>query len=46
MVAENKGEGGANYIKRGRMFANVKGKVVKLVTLLLGRFNINFRKLF
>ena len=25
--------------------ANVKGKVVKLVTLVLGRFSIDFRKL-
>ena len=31
--------------KRGRLFANVKGKVVKLVTLVLGRFSIDFRKL-
>ena len=31
--------------KRGRIFANVKGKVVKLVTLVLGRFSIDFRKL-
>ena len=27
------------------IFANVKGKVVELVTLILGRFNIDFRKL-
>ena len=26
-------------------FANVKGKVVELVTLVLGRFSIDFRKL-
>ena len=32
-------------IKRGRIFANVKGKVVKLVTLFLGRSSIDFRKL-
>ena len=31
--------------KRERIFANVKGKVVKLVTLVLGRFSIDFRKL-
>ena len=31
--------------KRGRLFANVKRKVVKLVTLVLGRFSIDFRKL-
>ena len=45
MVTENKGEDVANYIKKGRIFANVKGKVVELVTLLLGRFSIDFRKL-
>ena len=28
-----------------RIFANVKGKLVKLVTLILGRFGIDFRKL-
>ena len=44
MVTENKGEDVPNYI-RGRIFANVKGKVVKLVTLILGRFSIDFRKL-
>ena len=27
------------------IFANVKGKVVELVTLILGRFSIDFRKL-
>ena len=32
-------------IKRGRIFANVKGKVVKLVTLVLGRLSIDFGKL-
>ena len=42
---ENKGEDVANYIKKGRIFANVKGKVVELVTLILGRFSIDFRKL-
>ena len=31
--------------KKRRIFANVKGKVVKLVTLDLGRFSIDFRKL-
>ena len=31
--------------KRGRIFVNVKRKVVKLVTLILGRFSIDFRKL-
>ena len=41
---ENKGEDVANYIKE-RIFANVKGKVVELVTLVLGRFSIDFRKL-
>ena len=29
----------------GRIFANVKGKVLELVTLILGRFSIDFRKL-
>ena len=28
-----------------RMFANTRGKVVELVTLILGRFSIDFRKL-
>ena len=42
---ENKGEGVANYIIKRRIFANVKGKVVELVTLVLGRFSIDFRKL-
>ena len=28
-----------------RIFINVKGKVVELVTLVLGRFSIDFRKL-
>ena len=32
-------------LKKGRIFANVKRKVVELVTLLLGRFGIDFRKL-
>ena len=27
------------------MFANVKGKVVELVTFILGRFSIDFQKL-
>ena len=30
--------------KRGRILANVKSKVVKQVTLVLGRFSIDFRK--
>ena len=30
---------------KGRIFTNVKGKVVELVTLVLGRFSIDFRKL-
>ena len=29
---------------KGRIFTNVKGKVVELVTLVLGRFSIDFRK--
>ena len=41
---ENEGEDVAN--KRGRIFANVKGKVVELVTLVLGRFSIDFRSYF
>ena len=44
LFTENKGKDVANYIK-GRIFANVKGKVVKLVTLVLERFSIDFRKL-
>ena len=42
---ENKGEDVANYIRKGMIFANVKGKVVELVTLILGRFSVDFRKL-
>ena len=42
---ENKGEDVANYIKKERIFANIKGKVVELVALVLGRFSIDFRKL-
>ena len=42
---ENKGEDVANYIKKRRIFSNVKGKVVELDTLVLGRFSIDFRKL-
>ena len=42
---ENKGEDVASYIKKRRIFANVKGKVVELVTLVVGRFSIDFRKL-
>ena len=30
---------------KGWIFTNVKGKVVELVTLVLGRFSIDFRKL-
>ena len=44
-LTENKGEDVAKYIKKKRIFANVKGKVVELVTLVLGRFSIDFRKL-
>ena len=40
---ENKGEDVANYMKKGRIFTNVKGKVFELVTLILGRFSIDFR---
>ena len=32
-------------LQKGRIFANVKGKVVELVTFVLGRFSIDFRKL-
>ena len=42
---ESKGEDVANYIKKRRIFTNVKGKVVELVILILGRFSIDFRKL-
>ena len=42
---ESKGEDVANYIKKRRIFSNVKGKVVELDTLVLGRFSIDFRKL-
>ena len=42
---ENIGEDVANYIKKERIFANIKGKVVELVALVLGRFIIDFRKL-
>ena len=42
---ENIGEDVANYIKKERIFANIKGKVVELVALVLGRFSIDFRKL-
>ena len=31
-------------ISKGRIFTNVKGKVVELVMLVLGRFSIDFRK--
>ena len=41
---ENKGEGVANYIKEER-FCKCKEKVVKLVTLILGMFSIDIRKL-
>ena len=43
---ENKGEDVANYIKKRRIFANVMGKVVELVILILGRFSIDFRSYF
>ena len=42
---ENKREDVADYIKKEGLFANVKGKVVELVTFILGRFTIDFRKL-
>ena len=42
---ENKGEDVANQHEKGRIYENVKGKVVALVTLILGRFSIDFRKL-
>ena len=42
---ENKGEDVAKYIKKEGYLQNVKGKVVELVTLILGRFSIDFRKL-
>ena len=46
LFTENKGEDVANYSKKkGRIFTNVKGKVVGLVTLVLGSFSIDFRKL-
>ena len=32
--------------RRGRIFANVKGKVVKPVTLILGRFSIDLGSYF
>ena len=36
----------AKYIKKKRrIFANVKGKVVELVILVLGRLSTDFRKL-
>ena len=43
MVTENKGEDIVNYIKED--IYKLEGKVVELVTLLLGRFSIDFRKL-
>ena len=42
---ENKGEEVANQHQKGWIFTNVKGKMVELVTLVLGRFSIDFRKL-
>ena len=41
---DNKGEKVANYYKE-RIFANAKEKVVELVTLIFGRFSMDFRKL-
>ena len=44
---ENKGKDVANYFKKKkRIFANVKGKVVELVTLMLGRFSIDLGSYF
>ena len=31
---------------KGGIFTNVKGKAVELVTLVFGRFSIDFKKLF
>ena len=45
LFTEKIGEDVANYIKKERIFANIKGKVVELVALVLGRFSIDFRKL-
>ena len=42
---ENKGKDVANYIKKEGYLQNVKGKVIELVILILGRFSIGFRKL-
>ena len=42
---ENKGKDVANYIKKEGYLQNVKGKVIELVTLILGRFSMDFRKL-
>ena len=44
LLQKTKGEYVASYIKE-RIFANAKGKVVELVTLILGRFSIDFRNL-
>ena len=45
-MTENRGEDVTSHIKKKKkIFANVKGKVVELVTLILGRFSIDFRKL-
>ena len=43
LFTENKGEDIVNYIKED--IYKLEGKVVELVTLLLGRFSIDFRKL-
>ena len=42
---ENKGEELADYIKKGRIFANVKGKWLNWLHSILGRFSTDFRKL-
>ena len=42
---ENKGKDVANYIKKEGYLQIVKGKVIELVTLILGRFSLDFRKL-
>ena len=41
---ENKGKDVANYIKKEGYLQNVKGKVIELVTLILGRFSLDFRE--
>ena len=44
LFTEKIGEDVANYIK-SKDICKLKGKVVELVTLILGRFSIDFRKL-